>query len=57
MSGFKCMTGDAPSAELAIDASSEFAGNATRAYNVNKELGVTGKGVAVGVIDTGAPPC
>jgi len=34
-----------------------YNGNATRAYNVNNELGVTGKGVAVGVIDTGAVCC
>ena len=29
-------------------------GNATRAYNVNMDLGVTGKGISVGIIDTGA---
>ncbi len=34
-----------------------YNGNATRAYNVNMELGVTGTGVAVGIIDTGTDVC
>ena len=34
-----------------------YNGNATRAYSVNNELGVSGKGVAVGIIDTGAACC
>ncbi len=28
-------------------------GNATRAYDVNTKLGITGLGIKVGVIDTG----
>ena len=33
-------------------------GNATGAYRVNKKLGITGKGIKVGIVDTGGglPP-
>ncbi len=40
-----------------LSAGTLYNGNATRAYDVNTKLGITGLGVKVGVIDTGERPC
>ena len=53
-----CLASQHSSTELAsqrcsLSAGTLYNGNATRAYDVNTKLGITGLGVKVGVIDTG----